>query len=343
VNGADASGGMKMKLFINGVENVDDSYGSGVTTYGDMTANSTTAPPATMRWGAYVHRSDQNWHGQIDGLRITKGVARYTANFAVPTEAHPTAATGGAITGTHTVTYTATDAASNVGTATRTVNVADPTNYSTLSDGVNKYNYIANSGVVGLTAPTAPVGLKKSSANEAGIHIDLDEYLHGTAGVTVWIKDFSNNWTIWDATPQEHFELAWLDTIESVFFQLGSASSRDIRVLKVQNAVRYDADKTDADDTPGSVKSTGEAPVAISGIYSEPVVQSAGQNWAQGEVKIFATSPSRSSLIQLWTYSGNAATLAKATEFEIDVSDASQASITKLSAGLQDVKVRIMD
>ena len=126
VNGVDASGGMKMKLFINGVENVNDSYASGVTTYGDLTANSTTAPPATMNIGTYKHRSDQNWHGAVDGFRITKGVARYTANFSVPTEAYPTAATGGAIEGTHTVTYTATDAANNVATATRTVNVAAP-------------------------------------------------------------------------------------------------------------------------------------------------------------------------------------------------------------------------
>ena len=289
--------------------------------------------------------SNNNWRfvGYMKQLRLTRGVARYTSSFSAPTEAHPTAASGGAITGTHTVTYTATDAASNVATATRTVNVADPSNYSTLSDGVNRYNYIANSGVVGLAVPTALVGLKKSSADEAGIHIDLDEYLHGTAGVTVWAKDFSDNWTVWDATPQEHFELAWLDTIESVFFQLGSASSRDIRILKVQGAVRYDADKTDASDDPQTFKSAGEAPVAISGIYSEPVVESRGQLWAQGEVKIFTTASSRSSLIQLWTYSGNVATLAKATEFEIDVNDPSQASITKLSAGIQDVKVRIMD
>ena len=215
--------------------------------------------------------------------------------------------------------------------------------YLKAGDGVNKYNYITTPEVVGLAAPTSPGGLTKSDANEAGLHIDLDEYLQGTTGVTVWIKDFSHNWTIWDATPQEQFEFAWLDTIESVFFQLGSASSRDIRILKIQDAVRYDADKTDADDDPQTFKSAGEAPVAISGIYSEPVVESRGQLWAQGEVKIFTTASSRSSLIQLWTYSGNVATLAKATEFEIDVNDPSQASITKLSAGIQDVKVRIMD
>ena len=54
--------------------------------------------------------------GHFDDIRITKGVARHTSNFTVPTAAHPTAATGGAITGTHTVTYTATDASSNQAT-----------------------------------------------------------------------------------------------------------------------------------------------------------------------------------------------------------------------------------
>jgi hypothetical protein len=86
VNGVDASGGMKMKIFINGVENVNDSYASGVTTYGDLTANSTTAPPADMNIGTYKHRGDQNWHGAVDGFRITKGVARYLADFQPPTE-----------------------------------------------------------------------------------------------------------------------------------------------------------------------------------------------------------------------------------------------------------------
>ena len=93
---------------------------------GSVTDSANVGGNSAWNIGARVS-NNETWQGHLDDFRITKGVARYTSNFSVPTEAHPTSnSAGGAITGTHTVTYTATDAASNVATATRTVVVAVP-------------------------------------------------------------------------------------------------------------------------------------------------------------------------------------------------------------------------
>jgi hypothetical protein len=62
-----------MRLFINGVlaTSVTDStnYGQGIASIGGDAANA---------W---------SWNGYLDDLRITKGIARYTANFTPPTAA----------------------------------------------------------------------------------------------------------------------------------------------------------------------------------------------------------------------------------------------------------------
>jgi hypothetical protein len=65
--------GLTMRLFINGVlaTSVTDStnYGQGIASIGGDAANA---------W---------SWNGYLDDLRITKGIARYTANFTPPTAA----------------------------------------------------------------------------------------------------------------------------------------------------------------------------------------------------------------------------------------------------------------
>jgi len=73
--------GSALKLFLNGVN----------------VANTTI--PASFSIGnssrsVFIGRQENNptgtFAGYIDDLRVTKGVARYTANFTPPTEAHPT-------------------------------------------------------------------------------------------------------------------------------------------------------------------------------------------------------------------------------------------------------------
>jgi hypothetical protein len=66
------------KTFINGVQDISVSN---TTSY-----NGTYAQFAAWRFGGY----DSSLNGYMQDVRITKGVARYTANFSVPTAAFPT-------------------------------------------------------------------------------------------------------------------------------------------------------------------------------------------------------------------------------------------------------------
>lgn len=74
--------GTSIKLFVNGTQ-----VATGTSS---ITATSTTRPFTigclndTVGFGTYLN-------GRIDEFRLTLGVARYTANFTVPTEAFPNA------------------------------------------------------------------------------------------------------------------------------------------------------------------------------------------------------------------------------------------------------------
>ena len=69
------------KLYVGGAD-VTVSTTNSATAYTDM-----SSPIVIGR--AYSDIDGSNFTGYIDDLRITKGVARYTANFAIPTEAFP--------------------------------------------------------------------------------------------------------------------------------------------------------------------------------------------------------------------------------------------------------------
>jgi len=247
---------------------------------------------------------------------------------------------GGAIEGTHTVTYTATDASSNVATATRTVVVAPP--FVKPGQGVNQYDYISDPLVVGLAAPTGAGGLAQSDDGEAGIYIDLDEFLHETTGVTVWTRNTSGVWSTWDATPSKGFTFPWGTSEQSIYFQLGAASNKLVRVIKIQEAIVYDANKADDDDSSQTLRRKDQAPVALNLTLGEPIIEFAAPSWAPSEVKTFKTPNSYTPVIQVWTYEGTLATLSSPGDFEIDVIDPDAASITRL-VGSGKVKVRIMD
>ena len=68
------------RLFIDGVQQ------------GDATADAYNyVPAAGMRLGALIHGTHRfPAHANLAGVRITKGVGRYTANFTPPTEFYPT-------------------------------------------------------------------------------------------------------------------------------------------------------------------------------------------------------------------------------------------------------------
>jgi hypothetical protein len=70
--------GSTWKIFINGVSQVITVTGTATSAWG-----STTVP---MRVGSGVYlTTDYSLNGYIDDLRVTKGFARYTANFTAPT------------------------------------------------------------------------------------------------------------------------------------------------------------------------------------------------------------------------------------------------------------------
>lgn len=66
------------RLFINGVQQGSTNAGQASTTF----------DAGTFRWavGANIQNAGRDYIGYIDDLRITKGYARYTANFSVPTD-----------------------------------------------------------------------------------------------------------------------------------------------------------------------------------------------------------------------------------------------------------------
>lgn len=78
------SSGKVGTFFLNGVLS-----GQGAPTYdGSWPGNSTANPAYTLSLGKFQHPSAQGYfQGYVDELRITRGVVRYTANFAPPASA----------------------------------------------------------------------------------------------------------------------------------------------------------------------------------------------------------------------------------------------------------------
>lgn len=77
--------GSTFRLFVNGTQSATATYAG---------AGRTLSVPLTIGQyysasGTFPATGTNNFHGYIDDLRITNGVARYTTNFTVPTSAFP--------------------------------------------------------------------------------------------------------------------------------------------------------------------------------------------------------------------------------------------------------------
>ena len=73
--------GTSLRLFVDGTQS-----GSTATDSSNITGSSVPLELGCLPYsGSHVHPLD----GRLDDVRITKGVARYTANFTAPTAAHP--------------------------------------------------------------------------------------------------------------------------------------------------------------------------------------------------------------------------------------------------------------
>lgn len=76
---------------VRGADNVIRFYYDGVAAAATRSSTA-TIDFGTYDWllGGYMNNAgDNTWAGYMDDIRLTKGVARYTANFTPPTEAFP--------------------------------------------------------------------------------------------------------------------------------------------------------------------------------------------------------------------------------------------------------------
>jgi len=71
--------GTTLRLFVNGTQQTSGTFSTNLN-----------LPATSSSWIGAVSASVGNFNGYIDYLRITKGFARYTANFTAPTAPFPT-------------------------------------------------------------------------------------------------------------------------------------------------------------------------------------------------------------------------------------------------------------